>query len=273
MDVHLQPNHDAELRELRGLVPTSSSELATDSKTFCAWVAKSMPPLPWPSLDDNWDLQYQAVVSRHRPRVRPRSTTRPWNPPTNDGCHHANDHVIVASPGLPVHEDGRCFLRSTPTFFRPCVGSCRAPRTRAVLDNCPNLCLANKTFLLRYMPTITIHEEFTTGVDGIGTARTVGYVQVPIFIDCMSRVGGKIGKVELNLEIHLIGGLPVDLVVRIDSICSYGILTIISRSIATLSVCNRDLAFPIEFRHSHGMRDPHPNGFCIICCNVVVIPP
>ena len=46
-----------------------------------------------------------------------------------------------------------------------------------------------------------IHEDFTTGVDGIGSARTVGYVHAPIYVDCMSQVGGKIGKVELNLEI------------------------------------------------------------------------
>ena len=273
MDLHLQRNHDTELRELRGVVPTSSPEMATDSKTFCAWVARSMPTLPWPSLDDNWDLQYHAFFSRHRPRVPPRSISHSWSPPPNDGCRHPDDHVIVASPGLPVQEDGRCFLRSTPTFFRPRVGSSRAPRTRALLDNCANLCLANKTFLLRCMPAITIHEEFTTGVDGIGSARTVGYVHAPIYIDCMSRVGGKIGKVELNLEIHLIDGLSVDLIVGMDAICAYGIDTIISRSIATLSVCNRDLAFPIEFRRSHGMRDPHPDGFSVICRNEVVIPP
>lgn len=272
MDLHLQRNHDAGLRELRGVVPTSSPELATDSKTFCAWVARSIPPLPWPSLDDNWDLQYHAFFSRHRPRVPPRSTSRPWSPPTNEGCRHPDDHVIVASPGLPVQEDGRCFLRSTPTFFRPRVGSSRTPRTGAHLDNCANLCHADKAFLLRCMPTITIHEEFTTGVDGIGSARTVGYVHAPIYIDYMSRVGGKIGKVELNLEIHLIDGLPVDLIVGMDAICAYGIDTIISRSIATLSVCNHDLAFPIEFRRSHGMRDPHPDGFSVICSNEVVVP-
>ena len=229
-----------------------------------------MTPLPWPPLDDDWDLQYHAFFSRQGPRVPSRSHA--WSPPLNEGCRHPDDNVIVASPNLLVQEDGRCFLRSTPIFFRPRVGSSRAPRTRALLDNCANLCLANKAFLLRCMPSVTIHEEFTTGVDGIGSARTVGYVHAPIYIDCMSRVGSKIGKVELNLEIHLIEGLPVDLIVGMDAICAYGIDTIISRSLATLSVCNRDLAFPIEFRRSHGMRVPQPDGFSVICSKDVVIP-
>ena len=201
MDLHIQRNHDAELRVLRGVVAppphnTAPAPLAgsvTDPKTLCAWVAKSMTPLPWPPLDDGWDTQYHAFFSRHGPCVPSRSHS--WSPPLKEGCRHPDDNIIVASPNLPVQEDGRCFLCSTPTFFRPRVGSSRAPRTRALLDNCANLCLANKAFLLRCMPSVTIHKEFTTGVDGIGSAGTVGYVHAPIYIDCMSRMGGKIGKV------------------------------------------------------------------------------
>ena len=111
-------------------------------------------------------------------------------------------------------------------------------------------------------------------MDGIGSARTVGFVHTPIYVDCMSRVGGKVGKVELNLEIHLIDGLPGDLIVGMDAICAYGIDTIVSRSLATLSVCNRDLAFPIEFRRSNGTRDPaSPYGFPVLCGAEVVVPP
>lgn len=122
------------------------------------------------------------------------------------------------------------------------------------------------------MAVVTIHEDFTTGVDGIGSARTVGYVHAPIYIDCMSRVGGKVGKVELNLEILLIDGLPVDRIVSMNAICAYGIDTIISRSLAMLSVCNGDLAFLIEFRHSNGMRVPQPDGFSVIYSTDIVIP-
>lgn len=200
MDLHLQHNPDAELRELHGVThPAPLADSVTDPNTLYTWVAKSMPPLRWPSLDDNWDSEYRAFFSHHRPRITPRPHS--WSQSPNDGCRHPDDHVIVASPNLPVQEDGRCFLCSTLTFFRPWVGSSRAPRTRAHLDNCANLCLANKDFLLRCMAAVTIHEDFTTGVDGIGSARTVGYVHAPIYIDCMSRVGGKVGKVELNLEI------------------------------------------------------------------------
>lgn len=271
MDLHLQRNPDAELRELHGVThPAPLADSVTDANTLCTWVAKSMPPLRWPSLDDNWDSEYRAFFSRHRPRVTPRPPS--WSQPLNDCCRHSDDHVIFASPNLPVQEDGRCFLCSTLTSFRPQVGSSRAPRTQAHLDNCANLCLANKDFLLRCMAAVTIHEDFTTGVDGIGSARTVGYVHAPIYIDCMSRVGGKVGKVELNLEILLIEGLPVDRIVSMNAICAYGIDTIISRSLALLSVCNRDLAFLIEFRHSNGMRVPQPDGFSVIYSTDMVIP-
>ena len=122
------------------------------------------------------------------------------------------------------------------------------------------------------MPSVFVHEDFTTGVDGIGSARTVGYMHAPIYIDCMSRVGGKVRKVELNLEIHLIDGPPVDHIIGMDAICTYGNDTIISRSLAILSICNGDLVFPIEFQYSHGMRDPHPDGFSVVCRADVVIP-
>ena len=137
------------------------------------------------------------------------------------------------------------------------------------------MCLANRAFILRCIPSSSVHDDFTTGVDGIGSAHTVGYIHAPIYVYCISRVGGKIGKVELNLEIHLIEDLPVDLIVRMDAICAYGIDTIISRSLATLSVCNKELAFPIEFRRSKGSRDPSSStdGFSVVCSEEIVVPP
>lgn len=277
MDLHVQRNHDTELGELCGIAPASGTDSVTDPKALCAWVAKSMPHMPWPSLNDSWDLHYRAFFSHHRPHVPPQSPhvpsrSQPWSPPPNDSCRHPDNHVIMVPRNIPVQEDGRCFLRFTPTFFRPRVGSSRARRTQARLDHCANHCLANKAFILPCMPCVFIHEDFTTGVDGIGSARTVGYMHAPIYIDCMSRVGGKVRKVELNLEIHLIDGPPVDLIIGMDAICAYGIDTIISRSMAILSICNRDLVFPIEFQHSHGMRDPHPDGFSVVCRADVVIP-
>lgn len=88
----------------------------------------------------------------------------------------------------------------------------------------------------------------------------------------MSRVGGKLGKIELNLEIHLIDKLPVDLIVGMDAICAYGIDTIVSRSMATLSINKCDLAFPIEFRRPNGTRNPE-SGFPVVCSESVTIPP
>ena len=157
-----------------------------------------MPPLSWGSIDDTWDSRYNAFFFKNRaPCPTPRTPS--WSPPSNPGCRHPDDHIIVALPNAPVQGDGRCFLRSTPTFFRPRVGNSQASKTRALLDNCANLCLANKAFLLRCIPSATIHDDFTTGVDGIGSSHTVGYVHAPIYVDCISRIGGKVGKVELNL--------------------------------------------------------------------------
>ena len=211
--------------------------------------------MPGP-LPTKWDEKSYAFFS-HRQRPRPPCSS--CTPPPNVDCRHPDDNIIVDPPQFPVQVDGRCFLRSTPTFFRPRVGHSQAPKTGGLLDNGANLCLANHAFILRYIPTVSIHDEFVTGVDGIGTARTIGYVHIPIYVDCMSRVGGKTGKVELNLEVHLVDDLPVDLIVGMDAICAYGIDTIVSRSIATLSVGNHigaQLAFPIEFRRSRGLRDP-----------------
>lgn len=94
----------------------------------------------------------------------------------------------------------------------------------------------------RMVPEATIH-EFSTGVDGIGSAKTAGYVHIPIYVDCMSRVGGKTGKVEPNLEIHLADGLSVDLIVGMDAIHAYGIDTIVSRSMALFTVNKCEMAF------------------------------
>ena len=56
-----------------------------------------------------------------------------------------------------------------------------------------------------------------------------------------------------------------------DAICVYGLNTIISRWVVNLSVCNYDLAFPIEFWRLHGMRDPNPDGVSILCSAEMVI--
>ena len=111
-------------------------------------------------------------------------------------------------------------------------------------------------------------------MDGIGSARTVGYVHLPLYIDCMSRAGGPVCKVELHFEIHLVENLPVDLIVGMDAIRAYGIDTIISRSLVTLSVNGCGLAFPIEFHRSKGSRDPaSQDHFPVLCKESITIPP
>lgn len=278
MDLHIQRSHRAELHELCD--PTHASPASDpvpapanvcDAKSLCAWVARSMPPLPWPDGDTWWDHDFRAFLARRR---TPPLTLPRWTPRSNDGCRHPNDHIIVAPPHSPVQEDGRCLLRSTPTFFRPRIGHSQAPRVRALLDNCANLCLANKGFILRSVPGISIRDDFTTGVDGIGSSCTVGYVHLPIYVDCMSWVGGKAGKVELNLEVHLMDDLSVDLVIGMDAICAYGIDTIVTRCLATLVVNGCDLAFPIEFRCLKGACDPLAcDGFSVVCSTALVVPP
>lgn len=90
----------------------------------------------------------------------------------------------------------------------------------------------------------------------------------------MSWVGGKAGKVELNLEVHLMDDLSVDLVIGMDAICAYGIDTIVTRCLATLVVNGCDLAFPIEFRCLKGACDPLAcDGFSVVCSTALVVPP
>lgn len=240
-----------------------------------AWVANSMPPLAWFGHDGAESRQYEEFLSARPSRTG--GDSRPISPcPISDymSRRHRTDNVIVATPDIPLQGDGRSFLRSTPTFFRPRLGRSDAPKVRALLDNCANLCLANKTFVLTHAPDSVIRDDFTTGVDGIGSARTVGYVHLPLYIDCLSRIEGRTCKVELHLEIHLVDNLPVDLIVGMDAIRAYGIDTIISRSIATLSVHGCDLAFPIEFHRLKGSRDPaSQDHFPVLCQESIVIPP
>ena len=90
----------------------------------------------------------------------------------------------------------------------------------------------------------------------------------------MSRVGGKVGKVELNLEVHLVDGLGVDLIVGMDAIQAYAIDTIISRSMAVITVNKCELAFPIEFRRTKGLREPNSSDeFPVLCGKNTVVPP
>lgn len=270
MESYLSKCYQEELQELNNNAVSIESPVAEtcDPKVLCAWLTRSLPPLPWPGPDDGWYQDPSVFSASHTPTPPFR-----WTPPLNPDCRHPDDHIIVAPPSMPTQGDGRCFLRSTPTFFRPRIGSSRALKTRALLDNCANLCLANRAFMERMVPSITVH-DFVTGVDGIGSTKTSGYVHVPIYVDCMARIGGKVGKVELNLEIHLVDNLGVDLIVGMDAIQAYSIDTIISRSMALITVNKRELAFPIEFRRSKGMRDPASSDrFPVLCAKDTVIPP
>ena len=262
----LRDRHD----ELRDSVDAVTPSGALDvPKALCAWLTRSMPHMPWADSVDSGDLLAMLAKSKRPANAPP----FPWTPPANHDCRHPDDHIIVAPPSIPTQTDGRCFLRSTPTFFRPRIGHSKAPKTRALLDNCANLCLANRSFLERMSPGNTVH-EFSTEVDGIGTARTSGYVHIPIYIDCMSKVDGKVGKVELNLEVHLVDGLGVDFIVGMDAIHAYAIDTIISRSLAIITVNKCELAFPIEFRRLKGLRNPDSSPeFPVPCGKSTVIPP
>ena len=123
------------------------------------------------------------------------------------------------------------------------------------------------------VPGITVN-DFSTGVDGIGSTMTSGYVHIPLYVHCMAKVGGKIGKVELNIEVYLVDGLGLDLSVGMDAIQAYAINTIISRSMAVITVNKCELAFPIEFRRSRGTRDPASSTeFPVLCADTTVVPP
>ena len=285
------PTEDAGLRQRK---PLSTSERASksadlhlhhplanppapktepDTVGLQAWIATSMPPLAWFGHDGADSSKYQAFLSTRPNRVRGDFRPIPLSPDYSDR-RHPQDNVVVATPDIPLQGDGRAFLRSTPTFFRPRLGFSNAPKMRALLDNCANLCLANKDFVVKHVPGTNILDDFTTGVDGIGSTRTVGYVHLPIYVDCMSRIAGRLCKVELHLEIHLVDDLPVDLIVGMDAIRAYAIDTIISRSVATLSVNGCDLAFPIEFHRSKGSRDPASQEyFPVLCKESITIPP
>ena len=142
MDLYIQRSHDAELADLCGTPSPAVDEApATKAAGLCAWITRSMPPLLWPTYDNGWESQYRAFFNKNTniKYRKPNSEMSSWAPPPNEGCRHPEDHIIIAPPMIPVQDQGRCFLRSTPTFFRPRVGNSHAQKTRALLDNCANL--------------------------------------------------------------------------------------------------------------------------------------
>ena len=214
-----------------------------------------MPPLAWFGHDGM--RSYETFLSIHSTRARGES--RPislCHTSSYADCRHPQDNIVIAVPDIPLPGHGRSFLCSTPTFFRPRLWFSQAPKMRALLDNCANLCLANKAFVLGQVLSCNVRNDFLMGMDGIGSPRTAGYVHLALYLDCISRVGGPICTVGLHLEIHFVEDLLVDLIVGMDAIRAYGVVTIISRSLATLSMNGCDLAFPIEFHRSKGSRDP-----------------
>ena len=69
-------------------------------------------------------------------------------------------------------------------------------------------------------------------------------------------------------------GLGVDLIVGMDAIHAYGIDAIISHSMALITVNKHEMAFPIEFRRSKGVRDHAlSDSFPVLCDKNIIIPP
>ncbi|KAF8427970.1 hypothetical protein BGX38DRAFT_1234838 [Terfezia claveryi] len=232
-------------------------------------MGQNMPKIPWEETPQNWADAYPALFTRNAKQ----RTLINWTPKSQIDGRDPSDNVIVAIPHVNPQEDGRCYLRSTPTYFRPRVGFSKGKKVRVLLDNCANLCLANMDFLQKQIPELKVDRSFMTEVKGIGQSSTEGFVHIPIYIDCMSRVGGKTGKVELNLEVHVIKDLPVDMVIGMDAISAYGIDTIISRELATLTVNGQELAFPIEFKPSKTQHQiSSREAFPVICNKTTKIP-
>ena len=158
------PKEDAGLRQRRPLsacerahktsdlfLPCSADEdfaLKTqdDSAGLLAWVASSMLPLAWFGHDGvgSYETFLSARSTRTRGESRPIS---PCHTSSYADCRHPQDNVVIAVPDIPLQGDGRSFLHSTPTFFCSRLGFSQAPKMRALLDNCTNLCLANKAFV------------------------------------------------------------------------------------------------------------------------------
>ena len=116
MDMYIQRSHDAELRELCAgpaaiavdlhelhnppgtpTVSCPSPVHMCDAKSLCAWLARSMPPLPWSDSDAGRDHDFQAFFPR-----RPPPLLKDWVPPLKDGYRHPDDHIIVKPPRSPL---------------------------------------------------------------------------------------------------------------------------------------------------------------------------
>ncbi|KAF8445121.1 hypothetical protein BGX38DRAFT_1143604 [Terfezia claveryi] len=259
MQYQLQKSRDQELREddTQESHKTLGWDKTTGDKDIRRWAHSIMPKIPWQEIPDNWADAYPALFNG---KLNHRGKMANWQPKSPLNGRDPSDNIIIAKPHINPQDDGR-------------IGSSKGKKVRALLDNCANLYLANLDFLQQPIPDLKINDSCTTEVKGIGCSTTVGYVHILIYIDCMARVGGKPGKVELNLEVHVIRDLPVDMVIGMDTIFAYWIDTIISRELATITVNGQELAFPIEFKPSktrHSINSQE--SFTVLCNRTIRIP-
>ena len=97
---------------------------------------------------------------------------------------------------------------------------------------------------------------------------------IRIYVDCMTKIGGRTGTIEFYVQVYVIPDLSVDLVIGMDAISAYGIDTLISKSIASVSIDSGELHLPIEFRPpSNGNRHPNSQAsFLVFAAQDVSIP-
>lgn len=101
------------------------------------------------------------------------------------------------------------------------LGSSDGPTLMGLTDICSNTGLIDKQLLLNNYPNAQIHPR-SISLTGIGENKTVGWIVVPIWIDCTDSKGDLV-SVQLDIELHVMENFSAGLLLGLDAILDYDI--------------------------------------------------
>lgn len=155
--------------------------------------------------------------------------------------YYKTNKLKVITPSAPTPTgDGREYMKSTPLSSVARMGSEDGPTMTVLNDTCSNTSLMDRQTFKKFYPHAIINTSVRIDISGIGSAKSIGYSTVPIFM-CGNDEEGQPALIKMECEFHLLDHFKPLILIGIDVLKRYSVDISITTNKAILP---NDVTYP-----------------------------
>lgn len=215
-----------------------------DESNFSPETSKFARCLPTGCSDEHPPFTFLTSTTNHD-RIKTSTIQEAQDKTTEDPTSpKAQRKLIRINRPKQFKADGKSYLRCSPMTAKFRLGSETNPVEMGLTDLYSNTGIISRATLEKYYPNETIN-PCINNITGVGSRQTIGWVVVPVFIDCSNEKNEQL-CVSMDAELYVVERFSVPLLLGLDFFMDYGIEISIRHREASISIAGvGECKFPL----------------------------